>query len=623
MSAAPAAPAARKTLNIPEVTVKMHMSIMGDKLVTDVDWMRDGNAVCRYFTDSAAFENSDGCLTAYSVVALPAQTIAGQLGAAVPERVLRFPATQLSVSEEQGVHAMRLVWCVGGAKPVDEKSLSGFSAPLPAGQCQPVIFAELSLAQLFTGEVGRMTIGKVPMATGAPAVMGDLFDILHTNLATCAPENASAHALVDVGVRHTALSLASKEDALELHAKFHISSEAVSAALAKCSAQRQAECHELLLKFTDKKTDEQCNMAMVTLTTGSEVFDSKKVDWAQWSAGVDAHNGFVLGMLVPELANACIEVGHALATASKLPGPDGMLQAIRQTDSDALTTKLHEEINMQVSAAAHYAFDTSVEFNMDSVTTADRLSVYPTISPSGENQNPSGYPSRCTLLVNQKTLMPLKAALEVRLGQALGSVGPDPAAHTHKPYYSLSRESRAAMLDLSRLKQKLNGEGDCEDYATKNMVTFNAVFPLAAGHHAAVEIGRPSELQGHLAAYAATHPELAAYMPAVQHAVLSAASTGRRLECALVLASGAKLEAPAAGKVAHAPHPPPAVSGPTGVYAQIEQGMAAGQLAGHCVAVEARQGALELGHPAHAALVDLKAQGKCAGFSLSDRKSVV
>lgn len=646
-------------VNMPEITVKMTMpiAVMQNTLTTDVDWMRNGNSVCRYFTDADAFSHTNDCLTAYSSVGLPANlvlpavslapgasppapafapapgdappggpaavaptiSVSGpvtQAAPAVAERLLRFPATTVSVPEVAGVHAMRLVWCVGGNKPVDAKNLGEYNKALPSGQSQPVIFAELSFAELFNGESGKMVIGTVPMSAGAPLVVTDLFDILHTGVETQAPENLCAHAILEIGVRHTPLSMSSKTAALALHASFHHSSESISTALAAFSTKRQAESHELLQKFTDKTTDDQCNLSLVTLTTGSEACNSKKVDWSQWAASIDAHNALVVGMVVPDLANACIEVGHALATKNGLSGPDGMLQAVRQTDGNVLTGMLHDETNLQVSAGAHYAFDTAVQFDMSAVTSGQRLSTYPTIAATGENQNPGGFHSRCSLLVNQKNLMPLKAALELDLGSTLGVA--EKETHVHEPYSKLSRKTRGNMLDLSRLKQMMTScQGDCEDFATKNMVVFNSVFHLAEQHHAALELGQPSQLQGHLAAYAATHPDLAAYMPAVQHAVLSAAATGRRLNCALVLASGAKLEAGAA-KTASVPQ---TVAGPQGVFAQLEKGMAAGELAGHCVTVEAAVGPLDAANPAHAALAAMQAENKCVGWSLSENTS--
>ena len=321
-------------------------------------------------------------------------------------------------------------------------------------------------------------------------------------------------------------------------------------------------------------------------------------------------------MTVPDLANACIEVGHALATKNNLSGPEGMLQAVRQTDSDVLTSMLHDETNLQVSANAHYAFDTAVQFDMSAVTSGQRLSTYPTIAATGENQNPGGFHSRCSLLVNQKNLIPLKHALETELRSTLGVE--ETTSHVHEQYSKLSRQARGNMLDLSRLKQMMTScQGDCEDFATKNMVVFNSVFHLADQHHTAMELGQPSQLQGHLAAYAATNPDLAEYMPAVQHAVLSAAATGRRLNCALVLASGAKLEA---GET-KAASVPLTVAGPQGVFAQLEKGMTAGELAGHCVTVEATIGPLHAANPAHAALAAMQAENKCIGWSLSENTS--
>ena len=113
---------------------------------------------------------------------------------------MRFPATVISVPQTEGVHAMRLVWCVGGNKPVDAKDLGEYNKALPSGQSQPVVFAELSFAELFSGEPGKMVISTIAMSAGAPLVVTDLFDILHKSVKTQAPENLCAHAVLEIWV---------------------------------------------------------------------------------------------------------------------------------------------------------------------------------------------------------------------------------------------------------------------------------------------------------------------------------------------------------------------------------------------------------------------------------------
>lgn len=613
-------------LDLPEVVVKMSMPVLQGKLMTDVDWMMNGNSVARYFTGATKLDAADSLL-AYSKPQLPAvpTNMAGASGPAEPERLLRFPAVQVAVPATPGVHAMRLVWLVKGCKPVDSKTLGSLNKSLPSGQSQPVIFAELSLHQLYAGRPGRMRVGCIPMATGEPAYFEDLFDILHTGVPTEAPENDSAKAVLEVGVRHTPQSLASRDAALALHAKFHVPSSSISLELSEHSKLRQEQTRELLSGFTDKATVEQCGMSMVTLTTGSEASNSKKVDWAQWSESIDTHNTLTLDMLVPELVNACLEVGTELASGQKLGGAAGMLQAVQKTDNNVLTTKLHQEVNLQVAAAAHYAFDTKLDFDMSAVTSSDRLKVFPRISPCGENQNPGGYHSLCSLAVNSKTLAPQKQSIDLELGTLLQNAAPPPGpgAPAAAPpasgpdYDQLTPQVKALILDSSRVAQAMTScEDDCEDLATKNMLIFNAVFPLAAEHHEALAAGRPSRLSRLLGEYADVHPELTAHMPAVQHTILNTAQTGRRLDAALILASGAKLDQASAGSEV-----PLAVAGPNGVFEKLKAGMQQGALAGHCVAAEAVMGALDPAHPAHLALAAMQAQGKCAHFSLSANTS--
>ena len=66
---------------------------------------------------------------------------------------------------------------------------------------------------------------------------------------------------------------------------------------------------------------------------------------------------------------------------------------------------------------------------------------------------------------------------------------------------------------------------------------------------------------------------------------------------------------------------PRTVAGPQGVFAQIEQGMAAGELAGHCVTTETVVGPLAAANPVHAALATMQAQGKCVGWTVSENVS--
>ena len=360
-------------LNVPEVTVKLNMRIMHDKLTVGVDWLRDGAAVNRYFTNVPTFNPCD-CLTSYSPVMLPCLlSTAENAGPPTPENIYRFAACQIRVPHTEGVHAMRIVFSVGGNQPEDDKNLMLDNLGLPSGQVQPVIFAEICLKDLYTGEKGAMTIGSQKMPDGSEAFYSEEFDVVHCALAANAPENSDTHACIDVGVKHTPCSLCSTQTALMIHDTLHHSTASINAALTEHAELLRGQCHDFLQKITDSDTDRACEMTMMALNMGSFVCTDKQ-DWTQWAQGVEIHNTKIDDLVVPDLVNACLEVGHAIAVARGLAvTPANVLTALQGTDPKDLAQLMMTEVNLQVASRSHYAFDVNLSFDLPAVTSKGQM----------------------------------------------------------------------------------------------------------------------------------------------------------------------------------------------------------------------------------------------------------
>lgn len=599
-------------LNVPEVTVKLNMRIMHDKLSVGVDWLRDGAAVSRYFTNVPTFNPRD-CLMSYSNAELPSVLGFGErTEAPIPENIYRFSACQIRVPHQEGVHAMRIMFSVGGNCPEDEQNLLLENMPLPPGQVQPVIFAEISLKDLYTGEQGMMSVGTQRSPDGSEVMFNESFDVVHCGMPAHAPENSDNHAFLDVGIKHTTHSLCSTPTALMIHEKLHHSTADINLALTQHAEERRSNCHAFLQNITDSETDRACELTMMALSMGSFVCTDKQ-DWTQWAKGVEIHNTKIDDLIIPDLVNACLEVANTVTLQQGLEvTPANALKAIQNTSPSDLAQHMMTEVNLQVSSRAHYAFDVNLSFDLPSVTSQSKLRVHPVVGKAGENQNPGGMHDVCSLLVNREYLHPIRAILAQKITALLGS---HPDTYTHASYNSLPKKVRSLMRDFSRLNNKCKScEGDCEDLATKNMMIFNAMFGLAQQHtDISSTDGEMSTLQSHLQNYATHTPEEASWMPVVQSMVLSVASSGRKLNSSLVFAAGASQDLAGGGNSA-----PTSVAGRRGVLSVIETGLMASELCGHCVACETTTRDLDPSHPAHLVLAKLQGESKCPNFSLSE-----